>query len=53
MKAATRGLMLRDDRRRLAEMPNYLLAEIGVFRGDIGSATDFGTIRRLGSSYRI
>jgi uncharacterized protein YjiS (DUF1127 family) len=45
--------MLRNDRRRLAEMPDYLLADIGISRGEIESVTDFGAIRRLGPSYRI
>ena len=48
-----RRLAIRNDRRRLAEMPDHLLADIGISRSEIANATEFGRIRRLGPSYRL
>jgi uncharacterized protein YjiS (DUF1127 family) len=48
-----RALRLRAARRRLEEMPDYLLADIGITRCDIDSATRFGRLRRSSPSYRL
>ena len=48
-----RRLRVRNDRKRLQAMPDYLLADIGISRSEIGSATEFGRLRNHGPNYRL
>jgi uncharacterized protein YjiS (DUF1127 family) len=48
-----RRMKIRADRRRLQEMPDYLLTDIGISRNEIESATDHGRGYPLGPSYRL
>jgi len=41
-----RRLKIRSDRRLLQSMPDYLLADIGISRAEIETATEFGRERR-------
>jgi len=41
-----RRLKIRSDRRLLQSMPDYLLADIGITRGEIETAVEFGRERR-------
>jgi uncharacterized protein YjiS (DUF1127 family) len=45
-----RRLKVREDRRLLQAMPDYLLADIGISRGEIESATEYGRHYPLGPS---
>lgn len=40
--AAYRRLRIRTDRRRLEEMPDHLLKDIGINRAEIYAATEYG-----------
>jgi uncharacterized protein YjiS (DUF1127 family) len=48
-----RRLKVRADRRALQSMPDYILADIGICRGEIDSATEYGRGYPLGPSYRL
>ena len=48
-----RRLKVREDQRLLQAMPDYLLADIGISRGQIEAATEFGRHYPLGPSYRL
>ena len=48
-----RRLKIREDRRLLQAMPDYLLADIGISRGQIEAATEYGRHYPLGPSYRL
>jgi uncharacterized protein YjiS (DUF1127 family) len=46
-------MRVRNDRRRLQAMPDYLLKDIGVSRAAIDGAVEFGRIRSLPDCYRL
>jgi uncharacterized protein YjiS (DUF1127 family) len=48
-----RWLKIREDRRALQAMPDYLLSDIGISRGEIEAATQYGRHYPLGPSYRL
>ena len=48
-----RWLKIREDRRLLQAMPDYLLSDIGVSRGEIEAATRYGRDYPLGPAYRL
>ncbi len=48
-----RRVRIWQDQRRLQALPDYLLDDIGISRGEIPTATEFGRIRALGPSYRV
>jgi len=48
-----RWLKIREDRRLLQALPDYLLSDIGISRGEIEAATQYGRHYPLGPSYRL
>ncbi len=48
-----RRVRIWQDQRRLQALPDYLLDDIGISRGEIASATDIRLFGALGPSYRI
>ena len=48
-----RRVRIWNDQRRLQTLPDYLLDDIGISRGEIPSVTEFGRVRALGPAYRI
>src|SRR5688500_10523799 len=53
VRRISRRLKVRADRRALQTMPDYLLADIGISRSEIDSATEYGRGYPLGPSYRL
>lgn len=53
MRQLRRRMRVRNDRKALQALPDYLLADIGISRSEIGSATEFGRIRARGPAYRL
>src|SRR5687767_14972439 len=52
-RRVSRRLKIREDRRALQAMPDYLLSDIGISRGEIEGATEYGRHYPLGPSYRL
>ena len=48
-----RWLKIREDRRLLQALPDHLLSDIGISRGEIEAATEYGRHYPLGPSYRL